>query len=151
MSFTDDGEAQVLNVIFTGATLKKDGITGSNAFSHGSDGLLIALYTTDPTDTGSAGAEVTGTDYSRKAIAFTALTTATAGTNTISNTSAITWSSIGGTWSSGSNIEYFGIHLGAASGTSGEMIAHGAITVPKPATSGDTVTIAIGAIDISLA
>lgn len=151
MSFVDDCEAQALNVIFTGATLKKGGIGGTDNFSHGVDGFFIALYTTDPTDTGSAGTEVTGTDYSRKAIAFTALTSATAGTNTISNTSPVSWASIGGTWSSGTNIQYFGIHMGAAGADSGQMIAHGSITTPKPATSGDTVTIAAGAIQISLA
>ena len=150
MSLTDDGEAQCLNRIFTDAAIKKGGLGVGDDFNYSTDGFYIALYTTDPTDTGG-GAEVTGTGYLRKAIAFTAISTVTAGTNTISNTSPIEWASIGGTWSGGTDIGYFGIHLGASGTNSGEMIAYGTITTPKPATSGDTVTIAAGAIDISFA
>lgn len=142
MSFTNEGEGMVLNRIFTTTTMKSDGTAGSTGFTVGTDDFFISLHTSDPGEAGTA-AEITGTGYVRKAIAFTAVTSVG---NTISNSAQIQWASIGGTWSSGANITNFGIHLT----TSGTMIAKGAFGTPKPATSGDTVTIAIGDIDITM-
>ena len=145
MSFTNDGEGQVLNRIFTTTTMKQGGITDTTDFVHGTTDFYISLHENDPGETGTASEPTGGADgYSRKVISFTALTSAG---NQISNANAISWASIGGTWRSGNNIAYFGIHLGST----GSMIAKGAFTGGgAPATSGDTVSIAIGAIDITM-
>ena len=148
MSFTNDGEGQALNRIFTTTTMKQGGITDTTAFVHGTTDFYISLHESSPGETGATTSEVAGpvgsTSYERKVITFTALT---AEGNQISNTSPISWSSIGATWRSGNNIGHFGIHLGAT----GEMLCYGSFTGGgAPATSGDTVTIAAGAIDITL-
>lgn len=151
MSFCNTHEGSVLNRIFTDTAIVKDGPGGTDGtFNYSTDGFYISLHTNSPGETGSLTNEVSGTGYSRKAIAFTALT---AVGNTISNSGAVEWASIGGTWSGGSDITHFGIHLGnpgTPNNPDETMIAYGSFTVGKPATSGDTVTIALGDIDISL-
>ena len=147
MSFTNDGEAQVLNRIFTNQSMQVTAINSGANFTPGTDDFYISLHENDPGEAGTASEPTgSGDGYERKIISFAALTSAGA-TNTISNAGALTWSSIGGTWRSGNNIGYFGIHLGST----GTMIAKGAFDGGgAPATSGDTVSIAIGAIDITM-
>lgn len=151
MSFCNTHEGSVLNRIFTDTQMVKNGPGGDGGnFNFSTDGFYISLHTSSPGETGSLTNEVSGTGYVRKAISFTALTSVG---NQISSAADVQWASIGGTWSSGNNITHFGIHLGnpgSPANPDTSMIAYGTFSVGKPATSGDTVTIAAGDIDITM-
>ena len=157
--FTNEGEVQLLSYVLKGVTLKADGFGGSTAFTPSdtggaNQGVYISLHhTASPGENGVLTNEVstTGTGYSRKLVAFTAGTESTS-TNTalgtvMSNSAQISWTA-SGDWNGSNNIAYFGLHFGSAA--SNAMFMYGALTVAKPVTNGDTVTIAAADIDITL-
>jgi hypothetical protein len=121
--------------------------------------LYVALYTSAPSDSG-AGIEVPiGTNaYARKEVISTAgspvwaNTQGVAGTATssgtsgvTSNTSAITFIIPSGSWGT---VTHFGI-LDAATG--GNLLFHGALTVSQTVNTGNTVSFAAGALQITFA
>lgn len=157
--FTNEGEVQLLSYVLKGVTLKADGFGGSTAFTPSdtggaNQGVYISLHhTASPGENGVLTNEVStsGTGYSRKLVAFTAGTESTS-TNTalgtvMSNSAQISWTA-SGDWNGSNDITHFGLHFG--SGTSNAMFMYGALTVAKPVTNGDTVTIAAADIDITL-
>lgn len=98
----------------------------------------LALFTTDPTDAGS-GTEVSGTNYTRKAIAFS-VTDATA-----SNSSTVTFDAAGsGGWGT---ITHVGIYDAS---TSGNLLFHGAVTTSKTIDEGDTFQVSSTNLQITL-
>lgn len=157
--FTNEGEVQLLSYVLKGVTLKADGFGGSTAFTPSdtggaNQGVYISLHhTASPGENGVLTNEVStsGTGYSRKLVAFTAGTestsTDTALGTVMSNSAQISWTA-SGDWNGSSNITHFGLHFG--SGASNAMFMYGALTVAKPVTNGDTVTIAAADIDITL-
>lgn len=96
----------------------------------------VALYTAAPSDAGG-GTEVAGSGYARQAADF--------GTTGASNTAALTFTASGGDWGT---VTHIGIHDAA---TAGNLLWHGALTASKSLTDGDSLTFAIGDIDLSLA
>ena len=103
--------------------------------------VYLALHTADPVDAGT-GAEVSGGSYARQACAFNA-THATGG-NT-ANTDAESFTVMPpctvthiGVWDSGT--------YGA-----GNLLFHTAVATPKAVLAGDTISVAIGAVTITLA
>jgi hypothetical protein len=100
--------------------------------------LYLALYTSDPGD-GNTGTECSGTAYARQTIAFTVTA------DTASNSAAVEFPVAGSSWGT---ITHVGI---LDQLTSGNLLAHGALTASKAIASGDVFRVEIGDLDITLA
>jgi hypothetical protein len=99
----------------------------------------IALFTSDPTDTGTDGTEVTGNAYARTAVTFSVTG------NTASNTAGVEFpAASGGAWGTVS-------HIGIMdASTSGNMIVHSALSASKAIADGDVFRIPTGDLDVTL-
>jgi hypothetical protein len=128
MSFTNTYENHVMQYVFTSGS-----VTRPTAW-------YIGLFTSDPTDTGSAGTEVsTGTGYARTAVTFSVTG------DTATNTAAVEFpAASGGNWGT---ITHIGV-MTASSG--GDMIVHSALTTSKAINDGDVFRIPTGDLDITL-
>lgn len=104
--------------------------------------VYVALYNTDPTDA-DTGTEVTGTSYARVAVTNNATNWPAASGGSKSNGTAITFPTAGGTWT---QANYFGIRSASSGGV---LLYSGALTTAKTATSGDTISFAVGALTIT--
>jgi hypothetical protein len=99
----------------------------------------VALFTTDPTDAGS-GTEVSGTNYTRKTVAFTVTD------DTATNSGAVTFDAAGsGGWGT---ISHIGVYDASSSGN---LLFHGAVTTSKTIDEGDTFSISTSNLSIVLA
>ena len=128
MSLTNAFETHALQYLLT-----TDSLTRPTAW-------YVGLFTSDPTDTGSAGTEVTGFDYARTAVTFTVTG------DTASNSAAVEFPAAnGGNWGT---VSHIGI-MDAASG--GNMIVHASLTVAKAINDGDVFRIPTGDLDITAA
>ena len=135
-SLSDYAEAKVLELL-----------VGKTAFA--TPTVYIALCTADPTDAGS-GATITepvGSAYARKSTAGADWEAGASPGGTIQNANAITFVEASGSWGT---ITHFAL-LDSGVAAEGNMIAHGDLAVQKAVSSGDTVSFAAGALDISLA
>lgn len=98
----------------------------------------VGLFTSDPTDTGTAGTEVSGFGYARTAVTFTVTG------DTATNAAAVEFPA-----ASGGN---FGTvtHVGVMdASTGGNMIVHSALAVAKAINDGDVFRIPTGDLDIT--
>lgn len=128
MSLTNAFETHTLQYLLT-----TDSVTRPTSW-------YIGLFTSDPTDTGSAGTEVSGFDYARTAVTFTVTG------DTASNSAAVEFPAAnGGNWGT---VSHIGV-MDAASG--GNMIVHSALTVAKAINDGDVFRIPTGDLDITAA
>jgi len=100
--------------------------------------VYVALFTTDPTDAGS-GTEVSGGSYARVAATFGA---PSGGVST--NSGTVSFPTATGSWGS---VTHMGIYDASSAGN---LLFHGALTVPKTVGNGDTVTFAIGSLSVTL-
>lgn len=107
--------------------------------------VYVALSSTTPTAAGTNVTEPSGGSYAR--VATSGATWATAASGATSNAAAITFPTATASWVSGSNLTHVALYDASSTGN---MLAFGTITVPKSAISGDTVSIAIGELDITL-
>lgn len=112
-------------------------VFGASAYSAPGT-LYLALYTSDPGDDNS-GTECSGTSYARQTITFSVVT------DTASNNAAVEFPTAGSNWGT---ITHVGI-LDAL--TSGNLLAHGALTASKVVNSGDVFRVPSGDLDITLA
>ncbi len=128
MSLTNAFETHTLQYLLT-----TDSVTRPTSW-------YIGLFTSDPTDTGSAGTEVsTGTGYARTAVTFTV------SGDTASNSAAVEFpAASGGNWGT---ITHIGV-MTASSG--GDMIVHSALTTAKAINDGDVFRIPTNDLDITL-
>ena len=133
-SFSDYLEVELLDMI-----VGKTDYTMPTAY--------LALCTADPTDAGTGASMNEVAD----ANAYARVTTDgddwdAAASGATANAKALAFTAASGSWGT---ITHFAL---LDSGTHGEgnMLAHGDLTVSKAITSGDTVTFAIGDIDITL-
>ena len=128
MSFTNTYENHVMQYVFTSGS-----VTRPTAW-------YIGLFTSDPTDTGSAGTEVsTGPGYARTSVTFSVTG------DTATNTAAVEFpAASGGNWGT---ITHIGV-MTASSG--GDMIVHSALTTSKAINDGDVFRIPTGDLDITL-
>lgn len=108
--------------------------------------LYIALFTAAPSDSGG-GTEVSGGSYARVNVApLDANWSAPDSTGGLTdNVAAITFTTATGSWGT---VTHLGI-FDASSG--GNLLFHGALTASKTVGSGDTFSIAIGALDVTFA
>ena len=126
MSLTNAFETSTLKYLLT-----TDSVTRPTAW-------YIGLFTSDPTDTGAAGTEVSGFDYARTAATFTVTG------DTATNSSAVEFpAAVGGNWGT---IGWIGI-MDASSG--GNMIIHSALDTAKAINDGDVFRIPTGDLDIT--
>lgn len=126
MSFTNQHETDVLTWSLTTGS-----VTRPTAW-------YIALFTSDPTDTGSAGTEVSGGSYARTAATFSVTG------DTATNTAGIEFPAASASWGT---ISHIGI-MDASSG--GNMLVHAALSTAKAISSGDVFRIPTGDLDITL-
>ena len=99
----------------------------------------LALHTADPAEDGS-GAECSGGSYARQAITFNA---AHATNGTIDNSSAEEFTNM-----PACTVSHIGIWDAASSGN---LLFYGAVSASKTVTAGDTISLAAGSLDITLA
>lgn len=115
-----------------------DHITGRTAYTKPS-AVYLALYTADPTDTGSGATEISGSGYARVAVAFDA-----AASGATSNTSNIDFAAATGNW--GSAISHWALYDAS---TSGNMLIHGSFTTAKVIETNDVLRISAGDLDLT--
>ncbi len=131
-SFADYLENKVLDYVFNGT-----------AFTPATP-LYVGLSTTTITDAGGNITEPSGNNYSRVSVAKNTTNWPVASGGAISNGVAITFPTASGSW--GTVIDFF--ISDASSG--GNIYGYGTLTVSKAVSSGDTVSFAIGDLDITL-
>jgi len=100
--------------------------------------VWVGLFTSNPAEDGS-GTEVSGSGYARQAITFSA-----ASSGTTSNSSAETFTASGGSFGT---ITHFAL-FDSVSG--GNMLYYGALTASRTVNDGETFTIFVGALQITL-
>jgi hypothetical protein len=98
----------------------------------------VGLFTSDPTETGAAGTEVSGGSYARTAVTFSITD------NAATNSAAVEFPEATATWGT---ITHIGV-MDASS--AGNMIVHAALTSSKAIASGDVFRINAGDLDITL-
>ena len=98
----------------------------------------VALFTSDPTDTGAAGTEVSGGSYARTAVTFSVTG------DTASNTSGVEFPAATASWGT---ITHIGVMDASTGGT---MIVHAALTTAKTIADGDVFRIPTADLDIAL-
>jgi len=126
MSLTNAFETSTLQYLFTTGS-----VTRPTAW-------YLGLFTSDPTETGAAGTEVSGGGYVRKAVTFTV------SGNLATNSAAIEWSAASSSWGTVTHIAV----LDASSG--GNMIASNALTTAKAVATDDIIRVPAGDLDITL-
>ena len=131
-SFADYLENKVLDYVFNGT-----------AFTPATP-LYVGLSTTTITDAGGNITEPVGNNYSRVSVAKNTTNWPVSSGGAIANGVAITFPTASGSW--GTVIDFF---LSDAS-SGGNIYGYGTLTVSKAVTSGDTVSFAIGDLDITL-
>lgn len=106
--------------------------------------LYVGLSTSTITDAGGNITEPSGNGYARVAVTNNATNFPAASGGAKSNGTAITFPQASGSW--GTVIDFF--IADASSG--GNILGYGTLTVSKAVTSGDTLSFAIGELDITL-
>jgi hypothetical protein len=108
--------------------------------------LAVGLFTAAPNDAGG-GTEVSGNNYSRVQVNPLDANWAApaAGNGVTSNVSTITFPTPSAGWG---NVTHFGLFDAASTGN---LLFHGALTVPKTINSGDTVSFAAGQLQFTFA
>lgn len=107
--------------------------------------VYVGLSSTTPAIAGTGVTEPSTGSYAR--VTTSAATWATAASGSTSNAAAITFPTATADWASGSNLTY-GVLYDAATG--GNLLGYGALTVAKNVLNGDTASIAIGALTVTL-
>lgn len=144
MSKINSFETDFLELLFNNTAIANIGDSSGLQPSTAAGSLYIALFTADPTDTGSITNEADYTGYARVAVARTSGGW-TISSNEASNTAAVTFAQC----TAGSNtVSHFGI---ATAGTSGvaDLIMSGALTASLAISSGITPEFGIGDLTIT--
>ena len=101
----------------------------------------VALYTGAPSDSGG-GTEVSAGGYARQSVSFNA---ASSPGGTTSNSHEVSFTASGGDYGT---VTHMGIFDASSSGN---LLWHGALTASKTVADGDTLTFAVGNIDLTMA
>lgn len=113
-----------------------DHFTGTASTSAPS-AVYLGLATASLQDDGS-GTELTGNNYTRKAITF-----ASASSGSIASNSAVEFNSATGSWG---DVSHWGIWDASSSGN---LLFHGSFTASKTIASGDILKVASGSLTIT--
>jgi hypothetical protein len=142
MSKTNTFETDILELIFNNTAIANIGDSSGLQPSSTAGSLYVALFTADPTETGSQTNEATYTGYARVAVARTSGGWTISGNN-CSNTAAITF----GECTAGSEtITHVGI---LTASTAGDMLFSGVLTSSLAVSTGIIPEFAIGTLDIN--
>lgn len=144
MSKTNDFETAILQLVFENTDLAAIGDGTGLRGSSTAGSFYVALFTGDPTDTGSPDNEATYTSYARKAVARSGAAWTTT-TGVASNDAEIAFDACtGGT----NTITHFAI---CKAGTASilDLIYYGALSASLAVSNGITPTFAIGAITVT--
>ena len=101
----------------------------------------VALFTASPSDSGG-GTEVSTGGYARQSVTFDA---ASSPGGTTSNSGEVSFTASGADYGT---VTHMGIFDAASSGN---LLWHGALTASKTVADGDTLTFAVGNIDLTMA
>ena len=101
----------------------------------------VALFTAAPSDSGG-GTEVSTGGYARQSVTFDA---ASSPGGTTSNSGEVSFTASGADYGT---VTHMGIFDAASSGN---LLWHGALTASKTVADGDTITFAVGNIDLTMA
>ncbi len=101
----------------------------------------VALFTAAPSDSGG-GTEVSTGGYARQSVTFDA---ASSPGGTTSNSGEVSFTASGADYGT---VTHMGIFDAASSGN---LLWHGALTASKTVADGDTLTFAVGNIDLTMA
>ena len=101
----------------------------------------VALFTAAPSDSGG-GTEVSTGAYTRQSVTFDA---ASSPGGTTSNSGEVSFTASGADYGT---VTHMGIFDAASSGN---LLWHGALTASKTVADGDTLTFAVGNIDLTMA
>lgn len=101
----------------------------------------VALYTAAPSDSGG-GTEVSTGGYARQSVTFDA---ATSPGGTTSNSGEVSFTAAGADYGTVTHMGIFDASTG------GNLLWHGALTASKSVADGDTLTFAVGNIDLTMA
>lgn len=121
---------------------------GGAAFTSPADNdIYVSLHTGSPADDNSGSNEISGASYTRSnaSNALTWTVSQSSGTTTAVNDQAIPFPQATGNYSGA--VTHIGIYDAE---TSGNLLFHGALTVSKTVTTGDTFQINAGALTITL-
>ena len=119
-----------------------DHVLTSTAYTQPS--RYLALFTSDPGETGSLAGEVStsgGSLYARQAVTFAAASSGTSATN-----ATVTFPTAGASWGT---ISHVAVVDGSTAG-SGNVLFYGAVTTSKTIDSGDTFQVTSGNLTVSL-
>lgn len=110
--------------------------------------MYLALSTTTPVDAGTNFTEPSTGAYARVATTAADWSAASGTAPAVkTNTATLTFPTATATWSSGSNMTYFGLFDAS---TVGNLLAFGLLTTAKPVTLGDTPSFAASALRLEL-
>ncbi len=104
--------------------------------------VYVGLSTADPGDDGTGLSEPTGNGYARLATSAADWNSASSGS--LDNASAVAFAEATSDWGT---VTHFALFDAA---TGGNMLAHGALSLSKTVSSGDTVRFVAGDLDVSL-
>ncbi len=104
--------------------------------------IYLGLSTADPGDDGAGLSEPTGNGYTRLATSAADWNSASGGS--LDNASAVAFAEATGDWGT---VTHFALFDAA---TGGNMLAHGALSLSKTVSNGDTVRFVTGDLDVSL-
>ncbi|MDP4299939.1 phage tail fiber protein [Leptothrix discophora] len=107
--------------------------------------VFVGLSSTTPALAGTGITEPSGGSYAR--VATSGATWATAASGSISNAAAITFPTATADWAAAANLTY-GVLYDAS--TAGNVLGYGVLTVAKNVLNGDTASIAIGGLTITI-
>lgn len=107
---------------------------------------FVGLSSTTPTLAGGNVTEPSGGSYAR--VATTGATWGSAASGAIANAAAIVFTQASADWLAGADLTH-AVLFDAVSG--GNVLAYGALATPKAVLNGDTASIGIGDLDITLA
>lgn len=119
----------------------------ANTGGNDNDGIFVSLHTGSPADANDGSNEITLGSYARSNASdtLTFSVTQTSGTTTAANDQAIVFPQ------ATANYDAAVTHIGVYDRlTSGNLLFHGALTVSKTVTTGDTFQINAGALTITL-
>ena len=108
------------------------------------DGTYLALFTADPTEAGSTAAEVAGGAYARQLVAWNAAATDGANNTTKTPSAAINFATATADWG---DVTHVGLMTAAAAGT---MRWFGPLAVAKTILNGDTLSLPVANVSMSL-
>lgn len=140
MSFSNRTAQALLNALF--------GKTSNFGALASAPTIYVALSSTTPTEAGANVTEPSAGSYARVATDAADWNAATdADPSVVTNADVITFPAATADWVSGADLTHFVLYDAS---TSGNVLGSGALDVAKAVLSGDTLSFAIDALEISL-